>query len=153
MPRSSSHRTIGTFWRRTNPGTPCGRERRTAGGHPLRSHRRPCCLGIPSFGDRNGRHAHTHRHSSYRNEFPPAIPRRVAPQQSPLPLRRIIVYTSSHEVGAIPRPSNLSPISVSHRRGSVHPLYRLRIGRMDLERAGAPIPTVAGPRRSGIRSQ
>jgi hypothetical protein len=36
------------------------------------------------------------------------------------PLRRIIAYTSSHEAGAIPRPANLSPISVSHRRGPVH---------------------------------
>jgi len=47
--------------------------------------------------------------------LPPAIPRRVAPQQSPLPLGRITAYTCSHEAGAIP----LSPISVSHRWGAV----------------------------------
>jgi hypothetical protein len=29
---------------------------------------------------------------THRSEFPPAIPRRVAPQQSPLPLRRITDY-------------------------------------------------------------
>jgi hypothetical protein len=35
-------------------------------------------------------------------------------------MRSIIAYTSSHEAGAIPRSANLSPISVSHRRGAVH---------------------------------
>src|SRR5262249_4216536 len=45
----------------------------------------------------------------YRSEFPPAIPRRVAPQQSPLPLRRIIAYTCSHEAGATPR--SAQPVS------------------------------------------
>jgi hypothetical protein len=64
--------------------------------------------------------AHAHRPLPYRGEFPPAIPRRVAPQQSPLPLRRIIAYTSSNEARAIPRPANLSPISLSQRWGAVH---------------------------------
>jgi hypothetical protein len=32
--------------------------------------------------------------------FPPAIPQRVAPQQSPPPLHRVIVYTPSHGFGA-----------------------------------------------------
>jgi len=35
---------------------------------------------------KKGRHAHAYR--PHRSEFPPAIPRRVASQQSPLPLRR-----------------------------------------------------------------
>ena len=50
-----------------------------------------------------GRRDRSRRPRTHRSEFPPAIPRRVAPQQSPLPLRRINPYTSSHEVDAIPR--------------------------------------------------
>jgi hypothetical protein len=43
-----------------------------------------------------GRHVLTRRPShTHRSEFPPAIPRRVAPQQSPLPLRRIADYRFS----------------------------------------------------------
>jgi hypothetical protein len=49
------------------------------------------------------RHANAHRPHSHRSEFPPAIPGRVAPQQSALPLRRITAHTSSHEAGAISR--------------------------------------------------
>jgi hypothetical protein len=59
------------------------------------------CMPVTERADGD---AHAHRPlSPYRSEFPPAIPRRVAPQQSPLPLRRITAYTCSHEAGAIPR--------------------------------------------------
>lgn len=66
-----------------------------------------------------GRHDRSCRPFVHRREFPPAIPRRVAPQQSPLPLRRINPYTSSNIAAAIPRPQNLSPISLSHTKGAV----------------------------------
>ena len=42
---------------------------------------------MPS-GSPRGRRILRHRPRTHRSEFPPAIPRRVAPQQSPLPLRR-----------------------------------------------------------------
>jgi uncharacterized cupin superfamily protein len=75
--------------------------------------------------------------------FRPAIPRRVAPQQSPLPLRRHGHSTSPFTPGIANRlanlrlafgtfyspstpgianmPANLLPISVSHHRGAPHP--------------------------------
>ena len=40
---------------------------------------------------------------THRREFPPVIPQRVAPQQSPLPLHRIECYTSLQDPRAIPR--------------------------------------------------
>jgi hypothetical protein len=55
----------------------------------------------------------------HRSEFSPAIPRRVAPQQGPLPLRRIPIYTSSHEAAASPRLHTCHPISVSHNKGAL----------------------------------
>jgi hypothetical protein len=45
-----------------------------------------------------------------RSEFPPAIPRRVAPQQSPLPLHRSEDFTSAIEPAAIPRQATCLPI-------------------------------------------
>jgi hypothetical protein len=62
----------------------------------------------------------TQRHEAERRQLTVMFCDLVGSQQSPLPLRRIIAYTSSHEAGAIPRSANLSPISVSHRRGAVH---------------------------------
>src|ERR1700694_4405530 len=58
-----------------------------------------------------GRRDLSRRPVTHRSEFPPAIPRRVAPQQSPLPLRRLLAYTSLHEADASPcQPTaNLSP--------------------------------------------
>src|ERR1700694_277616 len=58
-----------------------------------------------------GRRDLSRRPVTHRSEFPPAIPRRVAPQQSPLPLRRLLAYTSLHETDASPcQPTaNLSP--------------------------------------------
>ena len=47
---------------------------------------------------------------AHRSEFPPAIPRRVAPQQSPLPLRRSRDFTSAIEPAAIPRQTICLPI-------------------------------------------
>ena len=43
--------------------------------------------GRSELGTTEGRHARAHR--PHRSEFPPVIPRRVASQQSPLPLHRI----------------------------------------------------------------
>src|SRR5437773_12553845 len=72
------------------------------------------------LANEQGRRALARRPRPHRSEFPPAIPRRVAPQQSPLPLRRIKAYTSLHEPGAIPRRPTCHPISLSHHRGAVH---------------------------------
>src|SRR5579863_3599233 len=42
----------------------------------------------------------------YRREFPPAIPQRVAPQQSPPPLHRVIVHTSAGTKKQLPSGRN-----------------------------------------------
>ena len=67
-----------------------------------------------------GRHAPAHRPRSHRSEIPPAIPRRVAPQQGPLPLRRTNAYKSPFQTVAIPRRSICPLIVVSHTKGAVH---------------------------------
>jgi hypothetical protein len=56
--------------------------------------------------------------------FRPAIPRRVAPQQSPLPLRRHGHPTPSSTPGKSTVPAQLFPFFVSHHRGAPHPCYQ-----------------------------
>jgi hypothetical protein len=66
--------------------------------------------------------------SSITVSFRPAIPRRVAPQQSPLPLRRHKKHTSFFHSGIslVYMLVNLFPIFVSHTWGAVYPAGKER---------------------------
>ncbi len=83
--------------------------------------------------------------------FPSAIPRRVAPQQSPLPLRRLAAIPSV-TCRRNPASANLSPISLSQPRGAVQQPGPERgpLGRWTINPPGGAVSSSSTRRRAGL---